>query len=217
MRKLEYNNKVLSDAERMDFSKLADGLIKDHSECIDGMYQIASELSTSDNNEFKSIMNTIITINIFLDYSFGDCVVLSKLFINAKNIYEKRFLRGKLKVQLNESFKTLYGFNTNAYQKSYCAKLQEIIPNFPGYANEFNQIISDLEEISKQDSWWKDIRDAEVHIDIDKLHELRSEEINESKVAMESMQLIDFFNRIRKLVANINQTYINYMWQHVRF
>lgn len=45
---------------------------------------------------------------------------------------------------------------------------------FPGFRKEFDELLSDLEQISKDP---KDVRDAEVHIDISKLYELRHEKI----------------------------------------
>lgn len=66
---------------------------------------------------------------------------------------------------------------------------------FPGFRREFDELLSDSEQISK-DSWRKDVWDADVHIDTSKLYELRHEEFNESKVVMETWQLIESFNHI---------------------
>lgn len=123
--------------------------------------------------------------------------------------YEKSFFRGKLQVQLNESFKKLYGFTELAHKTSYCSKLEEIISLFPNFKNEFKHLLSDLEEISKQDSWWKDVRNAEVHIDIPTLYESRHEEINESKVVMETMRLINFFDRFNNLTSRMIPAYMH--------
>lgn len=81
---------------------------------------------------------------------------------------------------------------------------------FPGFRREFDELLSDLEQISK-DSWWKDVRDAEVHIDIFKLYELRHEEINESKIVMETWQLIDLFNHINRFICRLHRVYLNYI------
>ena len=75
---------------------------------------------------------------------------------------------------------------------------------FPGFKSEFNELLSDLEQISK-DSWLKDERNAEVHIDAVRLYELRHEEINESKVVMETSQLIACFNRFNSLMRNLSK------------
>lgn len=81
---------------------------------------------------------------------------------------------------------------------------------FPGFRREFDELLSDLALISKN-SWWKDERNAEVHIDAVRLYELRHEEINESKVAMETMQLIDLFNSFNHLIAKMHRALLNHM------
>ena len=190
IRELTYNNRILSEQERAEFCKESDKYINEFSECIEGICQLAKEVPKSENSDYNKITNTIINIGIFTGYSFCDCIVLTKLFVRATNPYEKSFLRGKLKVQLNESFKKLYGFNAKGYKDSYCAQLEDIITMFPGFRNEFDELLSDLELISK-DSWWKDERDAEVHI--------------------EAGQLTNLFNRFNHLTAEMHRVYLNYL------
>ena len=210
IRELTYNNRILSEQERVEFCEKSDEYINMFSECIEEICQLATKIQESENSDYDKITNTLILTSTFTGYSFCDCIVLTKLFVRATNPYEKSFLRGKLKVQLNESFKKLYGFNKKAYKDSYCAQLENIITMFPGFRNEFDELLSDLELISK-DSWWKDERDAEVHIDAAKLYELRHEEINESKVAMEAVRLIDLFNRFNHITAEMHRTLLNHM------
>ncbi len=207
---LTHNNRILSAQERDEYCKVSDGFIKEFSDSIDGIYQLAKEISTSENSDFKRITDTFINISIFTGYSFCDCIVLIKLFIRATNSYEKSMLRGKLKVQLNEGFKKLYGFTEKGHKDSYCAQLGDIMPMFPGFRNEFDELLSDLIQISKN-PWWKDERNAEVHIDAVRLYELRHEEINESRVAMETMQLIMLFNRFNHLIARMHRSLLDYM------
>lgn len=207
---LMYNNRILSAQERDEYCKVSDGFIKEFSDSIDGIYQLAKEISTSENSDFKRITDTTVNISIFTGYSFCDCIVLMKLFIRATNPYEKSMLRGKLKVQLNEGFKKLYGFTEKGYKDSYCAQLEDIMPMFPGFRNEFDELLSDLIQISKN-PWWKDERNAEVHIDAVRLYELRHEEINESRVAMETMQLIMLFNRFNHLITRMHRSLLDYM------
>lgn len=206
---VNYNNKILSPQERAEFRKIADETINDFSESIEEMHKVAKEFSTSDNSAFQKISETTIEVSTFINISFCDCIVLTKLFILATHPYEKRCLRGKLKVLLNESFKKLYGFTDKGYKDSYCAKLETIMPMFPAFKPEFDSILSDLKQISKH-SWWKDERNAEVHIDVVELYESRQEEINESKVAMETLMLTDLFQRFNRFMAILNQTYINH-------
>lgn len=206
---LTYNNRVLSAEERDEFCRTSDKYINEFSECIEEIHQLAKECTASDNSDYNKITKTIIDIATFTSYAFCDCIVLTKLFVRATNPYERSFVRGKLKVQLNESFKRLYGFR-KGYKDSYCVQLENIIAMFPEFKREFNELLSDLEQISK-DSWWKDVRDTEVHIDTSKLYELRHEEINESKVVMETRQLIELFNHINHFIGRLYGVYLNYI------
>ena len=211
-----YSNRILTDQERIEFTVTADKTVQKFAESIDGMHNIMENLPQSEPPQFCQIMNILSSVSTFICYSYADCIVLTKYFLNTQIPYEKSFMRGKLKVQLNESFKKLYGFNEKAYKDSYCSKLQKIMDIFPGFKKDFENILSDLENISKQDSWWKDVRNAEVHIDIVKLYESRHEEINESKVVMETKRLIDFFLRFNDLMTRMIRAYITHIQKHLK-
>ena len=163
-------NKALSQEERSKFNLLADEMISIFSESIDGMYELGKSYQDMNNIHHK-VSKIMCDVSVFVSYAFADCIVLTKLFMNTPDMYEKSLLRGKLKVHMNESFKKLYGFTEKARKESYTAKLQEIIPHFYGPDREFAGILADLEEISKRNSWWKEIRSAEVHLDIPILYE----------------------------------------------
>lgn len=210
--KLTYNNRVLTTEERAEYCRKADEYIDMYSGFIEEGFQLAKETAAvSDNSEFATINKTLLDISTFTTYAFCDCIVLDKLFIRASHPYEKSLLRGKLKVHLNESFKRLYGFNKNGYKDSYCAKLEQIINRFfPGFKEEFNELMSAFEQISK-DSWWKGERDAEVHIDVAKLYKLRHEEINESKVAREADLLTSLIHRLDLFTRDLYGAYFKYM------
>ena len=207
-------NKILSQEERSKFNLLADEMISIFSESINGMYELGKSYQDMNNIHHK-VSKIMCDVSVFVSYAFADCIVLTKLFMNTSDIYEKSLIRGKLKVHMNESFKKLYGFNKMGRKESYTAKLKEIMPYFHGPDKEFAEILADLEEISMRDSWWKEIRSAEVHLDIPVLYESRHEEINESQVVMETMRLIPFFNRFNDLLSRMNQAHINYMFEHL--
>ena len=211
---LQYNNKILSQEERVKFNDLADEMIATFSESIDGMYKISKEYTYMNNIQNK-VSKIMCDVSVFVSYAFADCVVLTKLFVNTSIAYEKSLLRGKLKVHLNECFKKLYGFTNQSKKVSYAAKLKEIMPHFHGPDREFARILDDLEEISKRDSWWKEVRCAEVHMDVSILYESRHEEINESQVVMETMRLIPFINRFNALLARMNHAHVIYMFDHL--
>ena len=73
----------------------------------------------------------------------------------------------------------------------------------PCFKPEYDSISQKLDAISKQHTWWKDERNAEVHLDIEMLYSTRHEEINESKVVMETIPLIEFFNRLNSFMNEI--------------
>ena len=211
-----YNNKVLSDREREEFKIMSEETIREFSESIEGFYELSQNFQSSQNKEHDKITKTILDVGIFTSYTFCDCVTLIKHFVLSSNSYDKSLFRGKLKILLNEGFKNLYGFNDKQQKKSYYIKLGEIIKYFPGFQSEYNSILLDLKHLSEQSSWWKDERNIEVHLDMSQLYKTRHEEINESKVAMESHLLIDLLVKINRLMGRMHQAYLNHMMMHMK-
>ena len=186
-----YNNKVLSAQEREAFRIMSEKTIRDISESIEGFYELSQEFKPSTNKDHDKISKTVLDVGIFTSYTFCDCVALLKHFVLSSNSFDKSLFRGKLKVLLNEGFKRLYGFNDKQREKSYYIKLGEIIDYFPGFKSEYNSILLRLKQLSEQSTWWKNVRNIEVHLDMSQLYKARHEKINESKVAMEAHLLID--------------------------
>ena len=104
IRELTYNNRILSEQERVEFCEKSDEYINMFSECIEEICQLATKIQESENSDYDKITNTLILTSTFTGYSFCDCIVLTKLFVRATYPYEISFLRGKLKVQLIERF-----------------------------------------------------------------------------------------------------------------
>ena len=213
---IRYNNKVLSDQERAEFKTRSEETIQIFTEPIEGFYELSQNFQSSQNKEHDKITKTILDVGIFTSYTFCDCVTIIKHFVLSSNSYDKSLFRGKLKILLNEGFKNLYGFNDKQQNKSYYIKLGEIIKYFPGFQSEYNSILLDLKHLSEQSSWWKDERNIEVHLDMSQLYKTRHEEINESKVAMESHLLIDLLVKINRLMGRMHQAYLNYMMMHMK-
>ena len=211
-----YNNKVLSAQEREAFRIMSEETIRDFSESIEGFYELSQEFKPSQNKEYDKITKTVLDVGIFTSYTFCDCVALLKHFVLSSNTYDKSLFRGKLKVLLNEGFKSLYGFNDKQREKSYYIKLGEIINHFPDFKSEYNSILLRLKQLSEQSTWCKDERNIEVHLDMTQLYKSRHEEINESKVAMEAHLLIDLLVQINKLMGRMHQACINYMMMHLK-
>ena len=209
IRKITYNNRVLTAEEKEAYCRKADEYIDMYSGFIEEVFQLSKEAAAvSGNAESDEINKTMLEISAFTLYAFCDSIVLDKLFARAPHPYEKSFLRGKWKVHLNESFKKLYGFKS--HKDTYCAKLGQIIAKFfPGFKGGFDELMSDFEQLSKE-SWWKEERNAEVHVDVAKLYELRHEEINESKVVMEAGQLTSLIHRLDVFTRDVYGVYLNH-------
>ena len=211
-----YNNKVLSAQEREEFRIRAEETIEIFTESIDGFCELYQEYKPSQNKVHDKITKTVLDVGIFTCYTYCDCTVLLKHFILSTDLYEKRLFRGKLKVLLNEGFKSLYGFNDKQCKRSYYIKLGEIMNYFPGFQLEYDSILLKLKQLSEQSTWWKDERNTEVHLDMSQLYKTRHEEINESKVAMESQLLMGLLVQINKLMGRMHQAYIDYMMMHLK-
>ena len=195
---------------------ISEETIRDFSESIEGFYELSQEFKPSTNKGHDKISKTVLDVGIFTCYTFCDCVALLKHFVLTSNSYDKSLFRGKLKVLLNEGFKNLYGFNDKQREKSYYIKLGEIMNYFPGFQLEYDSILLKLKQLSEQSTWWKDERNTEVHLDMSQLYKTRHEEINESKVAMESQLLIGLLVQINKLMGRMHQAYIDYMVMHLK-
>ena len=142
------------------------------------------------HDEFHDAQRIVLSILQFTLITMIDSMVISKYVILADKDYDRRFMRGKMKVILNEGFKRLYGFEEKTHQKSEWNRLASIINLFPEIIqNQYKQLSSLLEEHSKSSSWWRDERNVETHLDIEKLYLSRCEDVVESKVMMESLKL----------------------------
>ena len=131
LQELQYNSKILSQEERVNFNDLADEMIATFSESIDGMYKISKEY-TDMNNIQNKVSKIMCDVSVFVSYGFADCVVLTKLFVNTSVAYEKSLLRGKLKVHLNECFKKLYGFTDQSKKCHMLLSLRKLCLIFMG-------------------------------------------------------------------------------------
>ena len=126
-------------------------------------------------------------------------------------------MRGKLFVILNEGFKKLYGFNENGHKKSEWNKLQPLMKYFPEVINRQYQELTDLlENHSKSSSWWKEERNLETHLDMEKLYKSRQEEVIESKVMIDSLKLFGTLMAVDNFLTNIHACLRNYLVEKYR-
>lgn len=203
-REVQYNGKELNDAQREEYLKREDEFISQHIEGLPLMKKILDSIKDK-HDEFHEIQRTIVSVSQFCLITMIDSMVLGKYFIMANQDYDRRLMRGKLKVVLNEGFKKLYGFNDNNKRNSEWNRITSILKYFPEEINhQYKYLSSLLEGHSKSSSWWKDERDVETHLDVEKLYESRCEDVEESKVMMESLKLYNTLFAVDAFLTNMH-------------
>lgn len=203
-RDVKYNGTVLNQSERAEFTKVSDETIAEYSKGLPLTNQILVSIKDQ-NDDFHIIQRTIVSVMQFVLITLIDDMVICKYFILADTDYDKRFMRGKMKVILNEGFKRLYGFNEKAQKESEWNKLEPILKYFPNEIKQQYTHLSDLlNKHSSTSSWWRDERNVETHLDAGKLYASRCEEVNESKVVMESLKLFDTFFAVDLFLTNMH-------------
>ena len=126
--------------------------------------------------------------------------------------YDKRYMRGKMKVILNEGFKKLYGFTPEAKEKSEWGRLLSLMQFLPEKINrDYQDITAQLEKQASGSSWWKEERDLETHLDSERLYESRMVVLNESKVMMESAKLYSVLMAVSIYLYNVSACLLNYL------
>ena len=196
---------------RKEFLKKVDECISQH---IDGLPLTKDTLDNIKDlhDEFHEIQRTIVSVSQFCLITMIDSMVLGKYFILANKDYDRRLMRGKQRVVLNEGFKKLYGFNDNNRENSEWIKLASILKYFPEEINhQYKYLSSLLEGHSKSSSWWKDERDVETHLDTQKLYNSRCEDIIESKVMMESLKLYNTLFAVNNFLFNMHSCINNFL------
>ena len=208
---VQYNGKELNDDERKEFLKKVDNCISQHIEGLPLTKDILDSIKDL-HDDFHEIQRTIVSVSQFCLITMIDSMVLGKYFILANKDYDRRMMRGKLRVVLNEGFKKLYGFNDNNRENSEWIKLASILKYFPEEINhQYKYLSSLLEGHSKSSSWWKDERDVETHLDTQKLYNSRCEDIIESKVMMESLKLYNTLFAVNNFLFNMHSCINNFL------
>jgi hypothetical protein len=142
----------------------------------------------------------------------NDSMVASKYFILADKDYDRRFMRGKLLVILNEGFKRLYGFDEKTYKKSEWDRLLPLMKFFPEVINrQYQELTFLLEKHAKSSSWWREERNLETHLKAEKLYVSRQEEVIESKVMMDSLKLFSTLFAVDHFLTNVHACLVNYI------
>lgn len=208
---VQYNGKTLTDAERMEFLDVIDETIAQYSEGLPLMHNMLESIKDQ-HDDYHEIDRTVVSVMQFVLITMIDSMVASKYFIMADGDYDRRFMRGKLMVILNEGFKRLYGFDEKTHKKSEWDRLLPLMGRFPEVINfQFQELTYHLEKHSKSSSWWRQERNLETHMDAEKLYESRQAEIIESKVMMDSMKLFNTLLAVNHFLTNVHACLFNYL------
>ena len=208
---VHYNGKTLSKSERKEFISVIDDTIAQYSEGLPLMASILED-TKEQHDEYHEIDRTVVSVYLFVLFTMIDSMVAGKYFILANRDYDKRFMRGKLFVILNEGFKKLYGFNESSHKKSEWDRLLYIMKYFPEVINrQYQELTYLLEKQSHSSSWWKDERNYETHLDAEKLYKSRQEEIVESKVMMDSLKLFNTLMAVSNFLGNVHACLFNFL------
>ena len=206
-REVQYNGKSLSAAEREEFISVADETISGFAEGLPLLKRMLED-NRNKHDDKREAYFVLLSVLQFVTITIIDSIVISKCFILADKDYDQRFMRGKMKVILNEGFKKLYGFNEG--KQSKWNDIGTIVKFFPEEIHRQYQELSALLDVhSKSSSWWKDERDVETHLDADKLYDSRCEDIEESKVMMESLKLYNTLFAVYAFLSNMHECVYN--------
>lgn len=213
---VEYNGRTLNEDERKEFVKVIDETV---STFTSGLPMLVDELKRSEGleDDFHKISRAIYSVSLFVVMTMCDCMVAGKYFILAENDYYKRFIRGKMKVILNEGFKKLYGYIEKNKKESEWFRLLDYMKYFPEVINrQYQDLTFQLEKQSKISTWWRDERNYEIHIDSEKLYDSRMVEIEESKEMMETHRLYDALLAVNHFLTNAHACLRNYLVEKYR-
>lgn len=208
---VQYNNKTLSDSERKELVTVIDETVAQFSSGLPMMHKYQETIKNF-QDEYHVIDRTVNSVILFLITTMIDNMVASKYFLIADKDYDRRFMRGKLMVILNEGFKRLYGFDEKTHKKSEWDRLLPLMKHFPESINrQYQELTYLLEKHAKSSSWWREERNLETHMDAEKLYDSRQEEVIESKVMMDSMKLFDTLFAVNHFLTNLHSCLYNYM------
>lgn len=206
---VQYQDKTLTHEERLGYAKIVDETINQFKS---GLQLIIESLQKDKkrNDEFAVISRTVESLFLFTTITMMDYLVAAKYFLIADQDYDRRFMRGKLFVILNEGFKKLYGFDEKTFKKSEWAKIGPLMKHFhPVIQNQFAILDSLLKRRAESSLWWRDERNFETHLDVEPLYESRNEELVEGKVMMESLQLYNAVFAVHHFLTNVNACLVN--------
>lgn len=208
---IEFNGKEMTQQHREDYIKLLNERI---SQNVKGIPLIRSELERYKGREdiLAKISLTLDSIFLFSLITSTDYLVSAKYFLLAEEDYEKRFMRGKMYIILNEGFKKLYGFNHSMRNHSEWSKLEPIIQLFPQLIQfQYKTLSEHLNRCANNSNWWRDERNFETHLEIEKLLDTRNTELKEGEVLLKTLKLDNALRAVNEFLSNAHRYVLNYM------
>ena len=208
---VQYNGNELNATKRQEFVKMVDETISIYSSGLPMLKETLDRIKDL-RDDYHDAYRIIVSVSQFTIITMIDSMVIGKYFILADKDYDRRFMRGKMMVILNEGFKKLYGFEEKTHQKSEWNRLIPVLNYMPKIIqSQYKQVSSLLEKHSKSSSWWRDERNVETHLDIEKLYESRCEDIVESKVMLDSLKLYNTLYAVNLFLTNMHACFCNYL------
>lgn len=199
-----------TEEQRKEMVKIIDERVSIYSKGLELIHKALNQLP-SNPSEYELSKYSIDLALLYVLQTTSDCMVASKYYLLANQDYDKRYMRGKLKVILNEGFKNLYGFNDKDRKKSHWGKVSEIVRFFPLLTNQHRKVDEILSKQANNSSWWKKERDLEVHLEPVELYESRQEDLSESKVMIDTIKLLDALGIVEQFVGNLHASLTNWM------
>jgi hypothetical protein len=188
---------------------LLEKTLREMPQSVDGIYatkKLFSALSSTKGERIAALAK-LYDISLYVSLLSGDFVVLFHQFLSSDFLYERKYAMAKLYPLMNEGFKRLYGFvNENTGQvrlssDAYWKDIQEFVP----LMNETEKALYDeLEDVLLKKasySWWKDVRDAEVHLDAEKIYKNRCDQEDENVSIRDAMSFYDVLSRTTHLMS----------------
>ena len=208
---VKYNGKTLTESEKKELVSIIDVTIAHNTEGLNIAHNNLEYAKGQDGNYYE-IYNTVVSVLLFVLMSMNDSMVAAKYFLLAESDYEKRFMRGKLFVILNEGFKRLYGFEKKTHKNSEWDRLLPHMRYFPEVIyRQYQKLTCHLEKHAHSSSWWMEERNLETHMDAEKLYASRQEDIVESKVMMDSMKLFSTLIAVNNFFSNMHTCLYNFL------
>lgn len=211
---LQHNGKQISDVERKEFVSIIDDFVDTFQVYVAFLREELDRI-IDQHDEYHNIDRLLMRTSLFVSFTMMDILVACKLMLLADKDYDKKFVRGKIYVILNEGFKKLYGFDQNNSPKTVWARLAACINVFPeSIRQQYQEVEINLKKYSESSTWWKEERDIETHLDLDNLLKSRDEGIDESKVMMHSLKLYNTLLAVNVFLSNANKCLFNTLLKH---